>query len=217
MFQTQIYTDKDLKFHLPFAMVISGPSGSGKSTFLVKLLSQATYLIDPPPKAILYAYGQMTSVVPALQKAGVAVHAGVPQEEVLRRMPKPLLLVLDDLMLEIDEGYLSALFTKKSHHMNMGVVFVTQNLFDRKIRVPRQNSQYLALMRTAHTLSIRNLGVQLFPGQLDYFMKSYQSATEKPFSYLILDLHPKSDPLLRLRTNIFRDEELTIFAPNNGR
>jgi energy-coupling factor transporter ATP-binding protein EcfA2 len=217
MLNSKIFTDKDLKFHLPFSMMVSGPSGAGKSTFLLKLLSQARHLIEPPPKSILYAYGQMTPDIPLLQRAGVSVYAGVPPDDVLRRQTPPLLLILDDLILEIDEQNLSSLFMKKSHHMNMGVIFVSQNTFNKKLREARQNSQYLVLMRTPHSLSIRNLGTQLFPGQLDYFLQSYRSATSIPFSYLLLDLHPKSDPLLKLRTNIFDEEEgLTIFTPKNA-
>jgi hypothetical protein len=157
----------------------------------------------------------MTPIIPQLQRAGVPVYAGVPSDDVLKRQPKPLLLILDDLMLEIDERNLSALFAKKSHHFLMNVIFITQNTFNAKLREARQNSHYLVLMRTPHSLSIRNLGTQLFPGQLDFFLQSYRAATSTPFSYLLLDLHPNSDPTLKLRSNIFKDEELTIFSPKN--
>lgn len=66
-------------------------------------------------------------------------------------------------------------------------------------------------------LSIRNLGVQLFPRQLDYFLHAYRDATAKQYGYLVLDLHAASDPLLRLRTNIFEeDEEKIIYIPKNS-
>nr|CAD2166900.1 unnamed protein product [Meloidogyne enterolobii] len=199
-------------------MIISGPSSSGKSTILLKFISEASDLIEPKPKSILYCFGEMNNIVPLLQKSGVDVYSGVPPEDLIKKYPKPLLLILDDLILSIDEKYLSELFTKKSHHQNFSVIFVTQNLFDKKIKVARQNSQYLVLMRSPNSmLSIRNIGVQLFPKQLDYFLDSYRQATKQPFGYLLVDMHASSDPTLRLRTNIFKeDDEKIIFIPING-
>jgi len=66
-------------------------------------------------------------------------------------------------------------------------------------------------------LSVRNIGVQLFPRQLDYFLDAYRQATRHPYGYLVIDMHASSDPTLRLRTNIFKDdEEKLIFIPKNG-
>nr|CAD2202692.1 unnamed protein product [Meloidogyne enterolobii] len=140
------------------------------------------------------------------------------QRRLIKKYPKPLLLILDDLLLSINEKYLSELFTKKSHHQNFSIIFVTQNLFDPKIKVARQNSQYIIIMRSPNSmLSVRNIGVQLFPRQLDYFLDAYRQATRHPYGYLVIDMHASSDPTLRLRTNIFKDdEEKLIFIPKNG-
>jgi len=215
----QIFENKELKLHLPFSMIINGPSSSGKSTFLLKFINQAQHLVDPPPKSILYCYGEYSSAVPSLQKVGVTVYSGVPSEELIQKQPKPALIILDDLLYSINERYLSELTTKKSHHQNFGFIFVTQNLFEKKLKVARQNSMYFILMRAPNSaLAIRNLGLQLFPRQLDFFLESYRYATREPYSYLFIDLHPSSDPTLRLRSNIFKDDSnpYTIFIPNNN-
>nr|CAD2202669.1 unnamed protein product [Meloidogyne enterolobii] len=192
---------KDLKFKIPFGMIISGPSSSGKSTLLLRFISEAANLIEPKPKSILYCFGEMSNIVPILQKSGVSVYSGVPPEDLIKKYQKPLLLILDDLLMSIDEKYLSELFTKKSHHQNFAVIFVTQNLFERKIKVARQNAQYIIIMRSPNSvLSVRNIGVQLFPQKLDYFLDAYRQATNKPFGYLVIDMHASSDPGLRLRT-----------------
>nr|CAD2192553.1 unnamed protein product [Meloidogyne enterolobii] len=213
-----LFSNKELKFKLPFGMILAGPSSSGKSTFLLKFIAGSNELIDPSPKSILYCFGEMNNIVPLLQKSGVGVFAGVPPEELIKKYPKPLLLILDDLLLSINEKYLSELFTKKSHHQNFSIIFVTQNLFDPKIKVARQNSQYIIVMRSPNSmLSVRNIGVQLFPRQLDYFLDAYRQATKHPYGYLVIDMHASSDPTLRLRTNIFKDdEEKLIFTPKNG-
>uniref|UniRef100_A0A914LDS4 Uncharacterized protein n=1 Tax=Meloidogyne incognita TaxID=6306 RepID=A0A914LDS4_MELIC len=200
-------------------MILAGPSSSGKSTFLLKFIAGSSELIDLSPKSILYCFGEMNNIVPLLQKSGVGVFAGVPTEELIKKYPKPLLLILDDLLLSINEKYLSELFTKKSHHQNFSIIFVTQNLFDPKIKVARQNSQYIIVMRSPNSmLSVRNIGVQLFPRQLDYFLDAYRQATKHPYGYLVIDMHASSDPTLRLRTNIFKDdEEKLIFTPKNDK
>lgn len=215
------FSDKDLLLKMPFGMIISGPSSSGKSSFLLKFISESATLIRPKPASTLYAFGEMSSIVPLLQKSGINVYPGVPTEEMIRRLAKPLLLILDDLLLSIDENYLSALFTKKSHHQNFAVVFVTQNLFEKKIKVARQNAQYIVLMRAPNSaLSTRNIGVQLFPRQLDYFLSAYRLATSKPYGYLLIDMHAASNPLLRLRSGIFKEDEeegeKIIYLPKNG-
>nr|CAD2206427.1 unnamed protein product [Meloidogyne enterolobii] len=213
-----LFSNKELKFKLPFGMILAGPSSSGKSTFLLKFIAGYSELIDPSPKSILYCFGEMNNIVTLLQKSGVGVFAGVPPEELIKKYTKPLLLILDDLLLSINEKYLSELFTKKSHHQNFSIIFVTQNLFDPKIKVARQNSQYIIIMRSPNSmLSVRNIGVQLFPRQLDYFLDAYRQATKHPYGYLVIDMHASSDPTLRLRTNIFKDdEEKLIFIPKNG-
>lgn len=221
MLNTLSFSDKALKFKSPFGMIISGPSSSGKSTFLAKFITESANLIDPPPSSVLYCFGEMSDMVPALQRLGVNVHSGVPSEEMIKQQPKNLLLILDDLLLNVSESYLSEMFTRKSHHLQYSVIFVTQSLFDRKIRVARQNAQYIILMRSPNSeLSIRNIGVQLFPGRLDYYLDSYRQATNKPYGYLVIDMHAASDPSLRLRTGLFKDDhddgQSVIFVPKNG-
>jgi hypothetical protein len=119
-------------------------------------------------------------------------------------------------MFTITEKTLSEIFTKKAHHQNFGVIFITQNLFEKNLRVARNNSQYIVLMRAPNAvLQIRTLGSQLFPKLLPYYLSSYEKATHKPYGYLLLDLHAGSNPVLRVRTNIFPSEERVIFTPSS--
>uniref|UniRef100_A0A914NU19 Uncharacterized protein n=1 Tax=Meloidogyne incognita TaxID=6306 RepID=A0A914NU19_MELIC len=108
-------------------------------------------------------------------------------------------------------------YSQKVSPPNFAIVFVTQNLFEKKIKVARQNAQYIVLMRSPNSaLSVRNIGVQLFPRQLEYFLDAYKQATNEPYGYLLIDLHASSDPALRLRTLIFKDdEEKIIFISKN--
>lgn len=214
------FNESDLQFTSPFGMIISGPSGSGKTTFLLRFLSEHKKLVFPKPKSILYCYSEYHDQIKTMQAGGVMIHQGLPDDTLLDSLQKPAILILDDLMLNASEEYLTSLFTKKSHHRNLSVIFLTQDLFQKKVKVARNNAQYIILMRAPNAaLQIRNLGIQLFPTQLDYFMDAYKLATANKYGYLVIDLSPASIPLMRLRTNIFReadDEELTIFVPRNA-
>lgn len=208
------FSEKDVKLKIPCGAMVAGPSQSGKSTFMSKLFRHAGKVFNPAPKFIIYAYGEYDERIHEFQRLGAHVVAGLPTDDLLDSCPKPALVALDDLMLSAKDSYLQELYTKKAHHKNLAVFFVTQNLFDRNARVARMNSQYIFVMRAPNAaLHIRTLGTQLFPRRLDYFLDAYRKATEKPYQYLMIDMHPTTSDSLRLRTNIFPEEEQTVFLP----
>ena len=54
------------------------------------------------------------------------------------------LLILDDLMSSVDDKIVD-IFTKKSHHSNISIIFVTQNIFNKNkyIRTISLKSNYI--------------------------------------------------------------------------
>jgi len=208
--------DSDLKLRAPFCAIIGGQSGSGKSTLLIKLIKDYKNLISPTPHSLLYCYGTYNNKIPQIQAMGVKIHAGLPSDDVVDKMPKPLLLMMDDLMLQAKRDILAEFFTRKSHHSNISVIFIVQNLFEKQLKIVRDNSQYIFLLNSpAAALQVRSLGQQIFPGKLNYFLSAYkQAVTENKWGYLLIDLHPASIPTLRLRTNLFKETEFQeIFIP----
>ncbi|KAL3087172.1 hypothetical protein niasHS_005411 [Heterodera schachtii] len=178
--------ERELKFPIPSGIVVSGPSSSGKTQLVLRLLAHANEMFDPPPKVIVWAYGEYSSQIPELERQGVVPHAGPPSEEMMKKLPKPFLIVYDDLMGDIDAKKLADLYTKKSHHNNFSVIFLTQNLFDKAMRVPRSNAQYIFLMRApSDMLSIRNLASQMFPREHGFLMDAYKQACADPYGYLL--------------------------------
>ena len=205
--------EEDLKLKIPFGCMIGGPSNSGKSQLLYKLLDHLD-LFHPYPKAVLYCYGEYNSEVPKLEAKGFHTCYGMPSDDLLVQMPRPFLWVMDDMLNQVHGKSLVDIFTKKAHHQNYGIIFVTQNIFEPSLRVPRQNSQYIFLTRAPNSLlAIRNLGVQLFPRQLNFFLDAYEKSCKQLYGYMLLDLHAGSKSLLKLRTNIFPDEERCLFIP----
>uniref|UniRef100_A0A914EGD3 AAA+ ATPase domain-containing protein n=1 Tax=Acrobeloides nanus TaxID=290746 RepID=A0A914EGD3_9BILA len=195
------------KFHYPFTAIVAGATGCGKSEWAIQLIENKEAVIDNPPTEVLYAYGEMSSAVRKLiDKDGIRIREGIPTREELKSLKRPTLLVLDDLMLNFTErkdNFLNELFTRGSHHWDLSVLLVTQDAFAPELRVARKNCHYLILMRAPQMqLAVRQLGQQLFPGQVREFMEAYKSATTGRFSYLVINNHPQTliDSKFRLTT-----------------
>ena len=104
----------DLKFKIPFGMIISGPSNSGKTEFLLKLLKNTEKLFSPPPKVVVYCYGEYHSHITQMESQGIRINSGMPSEELLQKLQRPYLLILDDLILSADEKTLRIIHEKSA-------------------------------------------------------------------------------------------------------
>jgi hypothetical protein len=115
------------------------------------------------------------------------------------------LLVLDDQM---NEGKSNArqfdnIFTKGSHHRNITVVLLIQNLFEKGFRTISINAHYIFVFKNARDQrQVQVLGSQMFPGNSDFVRDAYADATEQPFTYLLFDVHPESAKELRVLSNV---------------
>jgi len=185
-------------------------SGSGKSVFTFKLIEYAEELITPPPKKILYCYGEYQEIFDNFRH--VNFHQGLPDLSEFIGNKEPILMVLDDLMSEWNEE-ISKLFTKYSHHRNISVVYLSQNLFSKNkhARVISLNTHYLVLMRnTRDVTQIGTLARQMYPKNAGYMIDAYNDAIKPNYGYLFVDLKPTTDDRIRLRSRIFPDESPAV-------
>ena len=93
---------------------------------------------------MVYCYGVWQPRFTQMKKKGVPFHQGIPtpsQLGTLFRGQAGALLVLEDLMKEggNDKRVLD-LFTKDSHHQNITVLYLTQDLFPRE-NLPRPSTE----------------------------------------------------------------------------
>ena len=115
----------DSRLAHPFTCIVSGPTGSGKSVFTLKLIEHAREIVSPPPERILYCYGEYQQIFD--NYPGVEFYDGMPVVSSFDEK-KRTLLVMDDRMTRTDDRVVD-IFTKISHHRNLSVVNLTQNLF----------------------------------------------------------------------------------------
>ena len=93
-------------FRAPFTLILSGATGSGKTQWLLRFLKHYKELIEPEPKKILYCYGEMNNSILGLIGQGVETFNGIPDLNLIKEQEKPLLLILDDLMLNVKNDFL---------------------------------------------------------------------------------------------------------------
>lgn len=60
-------------------------------------------MFAPEPRAIVLCYGKFNPEhIPAIERKGWVLNEGVPSDSFLQTIPKPFVLIVDDLMGEID-------------------------------------------------------------------------------------------------------------------
>ena len=117
------------------------------------------------------------------------------------------LILIDDLMHSQNE-MIADLFTEGSHHRNLSVINVTQNMFPsgKHAVTQRRNTQYMVIFKSPMRQDqIRILAGFMFPGKVHQFLDIYHQATSRPHGYLVIDSKQNTHDSDRLKTDIFKD------------
>ena len=124
---------------------------------------------------------------------------------------KQNLIVFNDQMIDTSRNNrIVNLFTRGSHHRNLRVIYIVQNIFHQGKGRPRisLNSHYLVLFKNPRDkLQILTLAKQMYPGQTDLFLNQYEEVVKRSFGYLLIDLKTTTQDNCRLRTNVLPSEE----------
>ena len=100
----------------------------------------------------------------------------------------------------------ASLFTKKSHHRNISVIYIAQNLFHRGKHhiIISLNAHYMVLFKNLTNVSqIMALAHQMYPRITQFFLEAFARATARPHGYMVIDIKQNTPDILRLRTLIF--------------
>ena len=127
--------------------------------------------------------------------------------------------MFDDLMTKaICDQRIADLFTKGSHHRNISVVYLTQNLFPqgKACRDIILNTQYMVLFNNPiDRQQVATLARRIYTSTRAVFMKRFERATSYPYGHLVIDLKSNTSEKDRLHTEIFdtaktMDENMTV-------
>ena len=182
----------DPRWKRPFPALIAGPTCCGKSQFVKRFLESGEKVIDGAPESIIWCYGIYLRTYDEMQRSipDIMFVEGVPSDlETLINPSIRNLVVIDDLMRELgNDQRITNLFTKGSHHRNLSVIFLLQNIFHRgkELRDVSLNCHYLVLFKSPRDSSqVTHLAKQMFPGHTKYLQELFQDATKRPYGYLL--------------------------------
>jgi len=156
----------DLKFMHPFSCILSEPSGCAKTSFVKRFLQNFHHLCTEPIFAggIVWCYGEKSAVASSLPTY-VTFNKGVP-ENFGSANGEPSRMILEDPLTDVYSKQVCELFTLGSHHRNISVILITQNLFHqgRIFRDISLNTHYiLALKNIRDKKQFMYLAGQVYP------------------------------------------------------
>jgi len=205
--------------NFPENILICGPSGCGKSTFVEKLLA-TPHIWDKPIDKIFYCYGIQSENVNRISKA-------YPQATLIEGLPpnldKPLemfspkqnnLLIFDDLTSETQNNPTFTNFLiRGAHHSNCCLISLEHFLYsdskERRKQAPHWH-QIILFRNRRNVRQISTLAKQAALGDPKLVQWAYNDATNKPYSYFILDLRNNTLDNMRLLTGVL-EEPLYVY------
>ena len=162
------------------------------------------------PERIVWFYGRhqpdlfcsLTQEVP-----GIEFYEGLSTNiEVMFDRSKRNICIINVLMQSVSGNQLVKNLFTNGRHLNLSVVFVSQNLFyaGRRCRTISLNSTYMVVFKNPRDQTqIRHLACQMLPSKPKFLQAAYEEETKDPKGYLFLDFHPNSTESARVRGNIF--------------
>ena len=166
-------------------------------------------MIDKNIDKIVYCYTrwqeayntELSNVYPKIE-----FKLGLPEMEEFDSN-KNNLVIMDDLMQEAgNDNTIYNLFTVDSHHKNISVFFLTQNIFpkEKNARTISLNCNYIILLNNPRDKAqVSYLGRQMFPEHSKYFNEAFKDAVDSvKYGHLLVDLSQTTDNKYRLQTNI---------------
>ena len=195
----------DLRLYSNRTMCVAGPSHSGKTTFVLNLLEHRHEIFRSVVNRVIWCYGiYQHDLNQELQQRGYLLHNNAIDSNDIQAND---IVVLDDLFHESrNSSDVTAMFTKAAHHKPCFIIFIMQNLFPsgKEARTRSLNTHYLVLFKNPRDKSqIEFLARQVVPRNPKALIQVFDSATEKPHSYLFLDLTQECPEHYRFRSNLF--------------
>jgi hypothetical protein len=198
----------DLRWKHPFTAIVAGPSGSGKSYFVKRFMNNLNEICDTEFENIYWYHPAGFTLSDGNDSStNIIYKEGLPDTTDFDGL-MPNLVVVDDMMRETDSNVVD-LFTKGSHHSNLSVFFITQNLFHqgKGQRDISLNAHYIVLFKNPRDRAqIKHLARQVYPQDSKFIEEAYEDATRSAHGYLLLDLKQSTPDELRVRTCVLPDE-----------
>jgi hypothetical protein len=202
----------------PFSAILAGASQSGKSFFVRSFIKHIKCMIDVPIEEVIWCFSEKQAIHRDMEcPVPVRFHEGLPDMESFPQGSGPRLIIIDDMMREAGDEVVD-LFTKTSHHRNISVIFITQNLFHqgKGRRDVSLNAHYVVVFKNPRDRAqISAFARQVCPDNQRFILHAYQQATDEPHGYLLFDFKQDTPDMLRFRTKVLPTDgsHPVVFTP----
>ena len=201
----------DFHFKYPTIIQVFGPTRYGK-TRLVQII-HVNHLIQPFASKIIWVYSEWQPDYDMIceRYPGIEFDKGWRDEIFDSLSPEQrTILVLDNQMGEANSiKSVADLFTKGSHHRNLTVIYLVQNLYNhgKRQRTISLSSHYSVVFCNGRDASqFHTITYQICPNNGKWLVDSFTDATSKPYGYLILEHNPLTPEDQTVVTNILPGE-----------
>ena len=156
-----------LRFSAPCTGIISGPTGSGKTSFTLNLLKHSDKMFTEPINKLYYFYGVWQRAFEGFTGDRLVYLQELPTQERINSLTNGdhNLVIIDDMQITaLNDSFIANLFSHESHHRNLSVFLLLQNLFHqgKYARDISLNSHYFILFKNPRDCQqIRYLRTQL--------------------------------------------------------
>ena len=207
----------DIRLKENFKLFISGPSGCGKTTFIIDLIKNLTVISHKVPTHVIYFYKEwqpkFNNMVKELNVTFFEDNDNIIEN--IKELPSPSLVVFDDMLNSTNLKAVAQLFTVHGRHMDLSLCFISQKLFlnNEYFRQISQNSDYMCIFKNPrNSMEIRSLAMQITPKTLE-LVDIFKRSTEKPYSYIFINLTQECIPQLKYMSAIFEsDHTVKVFV-----
>jgi hypothetical protein len=196
-------------FKHPATILVCGGTGSGKTIFVKKLMEEREHLFTKAFTKILWYYTTYQPIFDHLSHF-IDFKEGFPEPN---DIPPGACVVLDDQQSTLSKQQykqLVRMFTVDSHHTPYTVIYIVHTLFDNtpEMRTIARSSHYTIFMRSPRMeLTVQKFAEQAFRKGNGFLLDAYEKVTKRPFSYLLINLHPgESDSRLKVMSNVLPSE-----------
>ena len=132
-------------------MIVAGLTRSGETTWLAKLIENRLRQIKPTSSRIVWCYMHWQPMYSNLRKVMPEIEWGdaLPTEETFSSFSVSLVILDDMIDNVVSDSSMMKVFTERSHHQNISVIFMKQNIFyqGRRARTISLSTQYMVLYR----------------------------------------------------------------------
>ena len=209
----------DVLFRHPFTCILAGPTGAGKTVLLHQILKHKNQIIEPNADKIVYCYKSWQPVYDQINKTSempIEFNQGLYNIELFDKSINNI-LIIDDLMGECeDSNEIKQLFAVDSHHSNISVFLISQNIFPKGkcARDISLNAHYMIIFNSPRDSNqIGVLGRQMYPNKSKFFIEAYKDATQnKGHGYLFIDFKQKTEDRCRIQTGIIPGEQRIFYT-----